>query len=193
LKNYYSVPYIYRGQKVDVKYTDATVEIYHGNQRVAMHPKFPAYVTNKYETTKSDLPDEFNQPEMNEVRIRSWANTIGPNTSEVISRIFKGVQLKEQGYNSALSVLNLSKNYSNKRLEDACSIALQNITSPRYKYLKAILSSNNDLLHGERKVKTATNKADKSISDDDGSGIPNPEESGAFIRGANYYGGMGDD
>ena len=192
LKNFYSVPYIYRGFKVDVKYTDVIVEIYHGNQRIASHPKFPAYVMNRYETTKSDLPDEFNQPEMNDVRIKSWASTIGPNTLEVVNRIFRSVHIKEQGYNSALSILNLSKTYSNKRLEDACGIALVSITSPRYKYLKALLSSNKDLIHEQRRgTKSASKEVSSPVHDVDSKQIK--EESGAFIRGANYYGGISND
>ena len=83
--------------------------------------KFPEYVTNRYSTRKEDMPDEFTKPEMNDERIRSWASTIGPNTLEVIDRIFRGVQIKEQGYNAALSVLNLSKHYPNDRFENACA------------------------------------------------------------------------
>ena len=120
LKNFYSVPYIYCGCKVDIRYMGKTIEVYHNLQRIAMHPKFPDYVTNRYETISSDLPDEFNQPETNDVRMRSWVATIGPNTLEVINRIFRSVQLEEQGYNAALSVLKLSKQYTNERFESAC-------------------------------------------------------------------------
>ena len=177
-KNWYSVPYMYRGRYVDVKYTEQTVEIYYDHQRVASHPKFPDYVSNQYHTNPSDMPDEFNRPEMNDERMLSWAETIGPNTKEVIARVFRSVQIKEQGYNAALSILNLSKNYPNDRFEDACQIALGNTTLPRYKYLKAILSSNQDLVAKERASKEAT-KENHSISD----------ESGAYVRGASYYGG----
>ena len=173
-----SVPYMYRGRYVDVRYTEQTVEIYYDHQRVASHPKFPDYVSNQYHTNPSDMPDEFNRPEMNDERMLSWAETIGPNTKEVIARVFRSVQIKEQGYNAALSILNLSKNYPNDRFEDACQIALGNTTSPRYKYLKAILSSKQDIIAKERAAKEST-KENHSIA----------EESGAFVRGASYYGG----
>jgi hypothetical protein len=177
-KNYYSVPYTFRGQYVDIRYTESIVELYYDHQRIASHPKFPDYVENRYRTEKSHMPDYFNQPEMNDERMLSWAETIGPNAKEVIARVFRSVQIKEQGYNAALSILNLSKNYPNDRFEDACQIALGNTTSPRYKYLKAILSSNQDLVAKERASKEAT-KENHSISD----------ESGAYVRGASYYGG----
>lgn len=181
LKNFYSVPYTYRECKVDVRYTESVVEVYHDHQRVAVHPKFPAYVTNRYETDSSHLPDAFNQPEMNDERMRSWASTIGPNTLEVINRIFRGVQLKEQGYNAALAVLKLSRQYPKERFETACGIALGNISSPRYKYLKALLGSNQDLIHAER----------RPVSDSAGqSAEEKTEDQGAYIRGAGYYGGI---
>ena len=175
-KNFYSVPHAYRGHKVDIRYTDKVVEIYLNHQRISTHPKFPDYMENQYSTHESDMPDFFNQPEMNDERMRAWASSIGPKTTEVIDRIFKNVHIKEQGYNSALSVLRLSQNYSKERLETACEIALINAATPRYRYLKAILSSNQDIIYNQNK--NINSKNSSKISDD-----------GAYLRGAEYYGG----
>lgn len=178
LKNWYSVPYRYRSEYVDIRYTESSVEIYYDHQRIASHPKFPDYVANQYSTHKEDLPDAFNQPKMDKERICSWAATIGPYTRDVIDRVFHSVQLKEQGYNAALAILNLSKHYSNERFEAACQIALTNSTSPRYKYLKAILSSNQDLVLRDRRSRKIPEESQF-----------NDENNGAYIRGASYYGG----
>ena len=43
---------MYRGEYVDIRYTENVVEIYHNHQRIASHPKFPDYVTNQYATIK---------------------------------------------------------------------------------------------------------------------------------------------
>ena len=75
-------------------------------------------------------------------------------------------------------ILNLSKHYPNSRFEDACRIALNNTTSPRYKYLKALLSNNQDILERER-VSKQQSQENHSIA----------EEQGAYVRGAGYYGG----
>lgn len=178
LKNWYSVPAVYRGQYVDIRYTEKVVEIYYDHQRIATHPKFPDYVVNQYATTESHMPDRFNRPEMDKDRMCSWADHVGPYTRKVIDRIFNSVQIKEQGYNAALSVLNLSKHYSNERFEDACQIALSNSPSPRYKYLKAILDNNQDLVLRERK-----NPAQKEAEPVDN------QKDGSYVRGASYYGG----
>ena len=178
MKNWYSVPYTYRGQTVDIRYTDKIVEIYCNDQCIASHAKFPDYVTNQYSTHPEDMPDHFNQPEMDKERICSWASSIGPNTLEVIERVFRSVQIKEQGYNPALSILKLSRNYSNERFEYACRIALQNTASPRYRYLKAILSSNQDII--------LKNREENEVPQENHSAA---ESAGAYVRGADFYGG----
>lgn len=175
-KNYYSVPYSYVGQYVDVKMTDSMIEVYNNHQRLSTHPKFPQYISNRYDTHKEDMPDAFNQPEMNDVRLKQWASSIGPKTSEVIERIFNGVTIKEQGYNSALSVLKLSRTYSNERLETACEVALPNMRIPRYKHLKSILASNQDIVYLQKKT-------------GDIAAAETNNNSGGYVRGPEYYGG----
>jgi len=120
-----------------------------------------------------DMPDQFQKPEWDDVRIKKWAYSIGNSTGEVIERIFNGVKIKEQGYNSSLSVLRLSKTYSEVRLETACELALTKIRIPRYHHLKSILAANQDQVYLENK------NASKS---------PAKETSG-YVRGAAYYGG----
>ncbi|WP_238476003.1 hypothetical protein [Clostridium manihotivorum] len=159
-----------------MKLTDSIVEIYNRHQRISTHPRFPLYVSNKYSTHKEDMPDAFNQPEMNDIRLRQWAASIGTHTSEVIERIFKSVTIKEQGYNSALSVLKLSKSYSEKRLEVACEIALPMTRIPRYRQLKSILASNQDIIYLEKK-----NTHLKSIQSN--------SNTHGYVRGSEYYGG----
>ncbi len=173
-KNYYSVPYSYAGRKVDVKLLDSTLEIYFGNQCIARHQRFPIGIQGKYATKKDDMPPYFNQPEMNGERMCRWADKIGSFTRIVVNRIFESVQIQEQAYNSVLSVLKLSKTYSEPALEAACMQALRRFHSPRYRHLKAILSH-----HASMKIEN-----------------PKPEYTAAgkgFVRGASYYGGGDDD
>lgn len=179
-KNHYSCPYHYRGKEVNIKCTDTLVEIYFGNERIASHPKFPDYKINGWSTHKEDLPDKYNQPEMDYERITKWAASIGEYTAQVIDRIFKSVPIKEQGYNSAISVLKLSKQYTNERLETSCEIAIHsNVKVPRYHHLKAILSSNQDMTYRANLQEQKINKQ--------------REETRGYIRGASYYGGILDD
>lgn len=143
-KNRYSVPHRYVGRKVDLRVGESTLSIYHDGERIATHRLLPSYVRNGYSTDESHMPDAFLRPEWDDARIRGWAKRVGPSCAAVIERIFGRAKVKEQAYNPALSVLNLSKRYGEERLEAACAHALPKLTSPRYKHLKAILDSGLD-------------------------------------------------
>ena len=172
-KNRYSCPYQYAEKKMDLRITDTSLEIYHKGSRVTTHNRFPDYVQNKYSTHEEDMPPAFRKVSAwDDVRIRNWADKIGPNTREAIERIFSSVKIKEQGYNAALAVLRLSKSYSNERLETACEVAFsKGARSPRYRQLKAILAANQDKQYTEQR--NLSNR-------------PKPDSLG-YLRGADYY------
>lgn len=170
-KNYYSVPYQYIKQQVDLRVLEHSVEIYSKGLRIATHQKLPDYYEYHYSTLEEHMPPQFLKQEWDDQRIREWADKIGRNTREVIDRIFSSFKIKEQGYNPSLSVLRLSKKYSQSRLENACELALKKFRTPRYRHINAILSSNQDILFTENK-----DKAEKG------------SRSG-YLRGNEYYGG----
>lgn len=91
-------------------------------------------------------------------------------TLSVVNRLFDSVKVKEQAYRSILSVLKLSKKYSNADLEAACALALTKVPAPRYKQLKTILASGT--LNQNRHTEAQKNS-----------------EPQGYIRGAAYYGG----
>ena len=153
--NRYSCPYQYvEKKKVDLRITESTLEIYYKDERLTTHNLFPEYVKNRYSTHETDMPPAFRKiTPWDDERIRNWAATIGKNTLDVINRIFTSYPIKEQGYNPSLSVLNLSKKYSEGRLETACELALtRGIRSPRYHHINAILSANQDKYYLEQKA-----------------------------------------
>jgi hypothetical protein len=170
--NRYSVPYQYVGKKVDLKSTNTIIEIYYKSERIASHKRLPEYSKYQYSTLQEHMPDRFHHSEWDDERIKKWAYSIGPYTGEVIDRLFHSVKIKEQAYNSALSVLKLSKSYSNSRLETACEMALEKLRLPRYRALKSILSSNQDEIYQSKKIKEDS-----------------PSKPQGYVRGAKYYGG----
>ena len=172
-KNYYSVPYEYVGNKVDVKLMESTIEVYHRNQCISRHRRFPDYIRNHYDTRREDMPSYFDQPEMNGDRMCRWADKIGANARKVVDRIFASVQIEEQAYNSVLSVLKLEKTYSRGLLEEACREALGKVHSPRYRHLKSILT---------RKANAPSQPVP----------APSGVASKGLVRGASYYGGESD-
>lgn len=173
--NRYSAPYNYVGKKVDLKVSEKLVEIYCSSERLCSHKRLPDYMKYKWSTCEEHMPDKFQEAQWDDVRIKKWAHSIGKCTAEVVDRIFASVRVKEQGYNSALSVLRLSKAYATERLEAACELALERIQSPRYKTLKAILSSNQDQIFLSKKFEAKTKELHQSIQ--------------GYVRGSQYYGG----
>lgn len=170
-KNYYSVPHQYVKEYADLRITEHSVEVYINGKRVATHNRFPSYVSYRYSTLEEHMPPQFLKQEWDDERIKSWADKIGPNTRTVIDRIFKSFTIKEQGYNPSLSVLRLSKKYSQERLETACELALAKYRTPRYRHLNAILSANQDKVFVESR--SANSK----------------KEGIGYLRGSDYYGG----
>lgn len=138
-KNFYSAPFQYIGELVDIKYTKSSIEIFLNNERLSSHPRFTSYAKNKYSTIESHMPEKNTNPDWNAERICEWAGKVGNNTLEVINRIINSVKIKEQSYNSALAVLKLAKVYSNERLENACEYALSQFSIPRYSHINSIL------------------------------------------------------
>lgn len=177
--NRYSVPYQFAKPKtkVDLRITDTKVEIYRKGELLTTHGRL--YCRYGFSTNQEDMPERLrDKPEWDQERICHWALSIGPNTREVINRIFCSVDIKEQGYNPSLSVLRLSRSYSDARLETACELAVKRgVRSPRYHHLKAILAANQDLLYQE-------GKAAAPVKED---------ISGSYLRGSEYYekGGCG--
>lgn len=176
--NRYSAPYKYVGKSVDLKVSDSLIEIYFKGERITTHKRLPDYTKYGWSTHDEHMPDHFQQLEWDDSRIRKWAYSIGNNTGEVIDRIFASVKIKEQGYNSSLSVLRLSKSYSEERLEVACEIALTKIRIPRYQHLKSILSSNQDFIYLESKSDADKKERNRNVK--------------GYVRGADYYGGGND-
>lgn len=181
-RNYYSVPYQYVGKTVDVKAGISTVSIYYKGKRIATHPKFPDNVNYKYATEESHMPDKFKKMNMdwNKDRILKWASKIGPNTYEVVHRIFLKTKVEEQAYNPTLAVLHLGGRYGNDRLEKSCGIALRNFIGPRHKHIRAILASKQD--YEEDKLNNLKLK-DGSQNEHDAA----LDEEKGHLRGAEYF------
>ena len=111
-------------------------------------------------------------------RCEQWANRIGPDCATVIGKLFAMERLDEQAVDPALAVLRLSKRYSAQRLENACSLALQSVASPRYAHIGPILESGQDIA-GE-------------IPDDAGDhGADGGDDGAGWVRGGDCYANMG--
>lgn len=168
-KMYYSIPYEYTKKKVDVKYSKSLIEVYYKGNRICSHKRLYGK-QGQYSTSINHMPENHKAySEWNGERFKKWSASIGTSCHKVVEQLLVLYKVEEQAYNGCLSLLKLSDKYSAERLENACQLALQHISIPRYKNIKLILEAGQDT-----KV-----EQDKMQENNDH----------AFIRGANYYGG----
>jgi transposase len=135
--HYYSVPYRYARQKVDVRFTATTVEIFQDRERIASHAR--SSLKGRHTTVEAHLAPA-HQPiaGWSAERLRHWAATIGPQTEAAITRLIQARAHPQQGYRSALGILRLAKADGAERLEAACQRAGQ-IESISYRSIASIL------------------------------------------------------
>ena len=115
---YYSVPYQYIKNKVDVRITDTTVEIFYNHNRIASHRRLHGR-SGQYSTVTEHMPQEHQKYlEWNGDRFRKWADSIG--------------------------MLKLAEKYSPEKLEQVCAKALSYSAKPSYKSIKNLLAAMKD-------------------------------------------------
>jgi len=122
-KHYYSVPHTLVHEKVEIRFTATTVEIFHDGRRLASHARSSA--RGRHTTQAEHMPKSHQQHlEWTPSRLISWGTDIGPNTGKLVAAILDERRHPEQGYRSCLGILRLAKRYGEERLEAACARAL---------------------------------------------------------------------
>jgi len=141
-RHYYSVPYQLAGQKLEARYTAATIEIFHGGKRVASHARNSfAY---RHTTVAEHMPKSHQAHlEWTPSRLIHWAEGIGASTAQVVQTILERKPHPEMGYRACLGILRLEKMYSRARLEAASQRAVQ-LQTFSYQSLKSILKNSLD-------------------------------------------------
>ncbi len=122
-KNYYSVPNAYVGKKVKLILCQNSVEIYHNQNRIALHLR--SRKPYAYQTIKEHMPASHTYNSgWNPEYFMTWASNIGTSTMQCIEKILNQKQYPEQNYKSCVGVLSLAPKTSKERLENACKRAL---------------------------------------------------------------------
>lgn len=145
-KHYYSVPYQYIGETVKLKITASELQIYHLGEHLTEHRIIPN-ANGSYSTDPSHMPKNSNaHSKWNKARYLNWAKQKGPFTYQVILKRFESSSIEQQQYRTVHSILKLADKFSNERLESACQLALEHLSSPSYKNIKGILVNNQDII-----------------------------------------------
>jgi transposase len=141
-RHYYSVPHQLRGQKLDVRMTATTVEVFHKSRRVAGHQK--KLQPYGHTTLAEHMPKAHQKYlEWTPSRIINWAGQMGSSTQRLVTEIMHRRKHPEQGFRSCLGVMRLAKRYTPQRLEAACKRAVA-ISSYTFKSVDSILKKGLD-------------------------------------------------
>jgi transposase len=120
---FYSVPYQLARREVEVRLSQAVVEIFHGGRRVASHLR--SYVRGRFVTAAEHMPAAHRRHlEWTPSRLESWGRSVGPSTGALVSGILERRLHPEQGYRSCLGLMRLSRDYTPERLEAAAARAV---------------------------------------------------------------------
>ena len=140
--HYYSVPYQLVHEKLDVRFTATSVEVFFKGRRITSHLR--SYRKGAHTTLREHMPKSHQKYlEWTPSRLIRWAGQIGPHTQKLVACIIENRPHPEQGYRSCLGLLRLGKTYSPERLEAACARALQ-MKAYSYKNVESILKKGLD-------------------------------------------------
>ncbi len=170
-KHHYSVPHTLIGEKVFVRATERTVEVFHKHQRVASHAR--ASKQGGYTTVREHMPPAHQHyAQWTPERFLRWGEKIGSRTRDLVDAVLNSRRHPQQAYRTSMGILQLARRYGEERLEAAAdrALAAQLFT---YKGVKNILEAGLDRLPLEEPTVTTL-------------------ERHAYIRGASYYGRGGE-
>lgn len=135
--SFYSAPYVYVGQKLDVYVHEKTIELYQGQKLVATHLR--CQHPGQWQTRLEHYPEQkaaFLQrtPDF----CRQIAARLGPATSKVVNSLLAERPLDQ--LRSVQAILRLEETVGAQRLEAACTRAVH-YGDLRYRQIKGILNA----------------------------------------------------
>lgn len=138
--HYYSVPYRYAGEQLDVRYTQHTIEIFHWGQRIAAHGRSKR--RGHHSTVRIHMPAnrQAAMKEWNLQRLVRWASDIGPPTAAVIEHLLGSRCIPSKPTGAAWGVLNMARRYGKDRLEAACCRAIE-LKVANYQFIASTLKN----------------------------------------------------
>ncbi len=136
---YYSVPFRLIGQRVDVRLTSHSVEIFHRNKPVASHAR--SKERGRRATTENHRPPQHAAVITQSMeRVLKQAEAIGPATREVLECQAAHRKHPEETLRSAQGILRLGRDFTPEQLEVACERALE-IRSYSYRTVRTLLQA----------------------------------------------------
>jgi len=167
-RHYYSVPHRLVHQRLDIRVSATTVEVFQGGTRLWVHRR--SQQVGGFTTIPEHMPHAHRAHlEWSPSRLIRWGATVGPQTAALVEQMLASRPHPEQGYRSCLGLLRLVKQYGPDRVEAASARAVA-VGARSYRHVDAMLK------HGLDRVPLDANESS-----------PAPRSAHANVRGPGYY------
>ncbi len=140
-KFFYSVSWREAHQRVRIRATASTIEIFKADKRIAVHPR--KNTGDRYSTLEEHMPSQHKAMKWSPSKLIYFGEKVGKPVKSVIENILNSRKHPEQGYRASLGLLRLGRLLGNDRLLNACKKAIE-LQSPTFKSVKAILENGQD-------------------------------------------------
>ena len=141
-KTYYSVPHRFIAKNTQIHYSKDTVEVYYRHERIALHPRNK--IKGSYITVKEHLSSTHRAyTEWSPDYFKQLSRKHGESVMMFVEQIIAQAPYPEIAYKRAMGVIQLHREYSSERLNNACQRALY-ANALSYNRVKNILKNNLD-------------------------------------------------
>ena len=140
-KNKYSVPFDLIGEKVDMRLTSSTVEIFFHGTRVASHLRKAIAQREPIVNPDHMTPEHRKYLNYNTEDFMRWAESVGEKTAKVVSHFLTSGKEPEQGFKACASLTKLGEKYGARKLELACDEVFSYTQAPLIRLISTILKS----------------------------------------------------
>ncbi len=141
-RNKYSVPFDLIGEKVDIRLTSTTVEVFFHGSRVASHVRKTAVQREPIINENHMTPEHRKYLNYNTEDFTVWAKSVGDSTMKVVTYFLTAGKEPEQGFKSCASLTKLCEKYGKKKLETACADVLKHTSAPSLRLISTLLKNN---------------------------------------------------
>ena len=187
-KNRYSVPFDLIGEKVDMRLTSNTVEIFFHGSRVASHVRKQAAQREPIVNPDHMPPEHRKYLGYNTEDFMRWAESVGAKTAKIVSHFLTAGKEPEQGFKACASLTKLGEKYGVKKLESACNEVFSYTQAPSIRLISTILKSSTGASGSEQSDLKQSGKG-RFAKTHDGANAHDANNSNAYgiTRGAAYY------
>jgi len=140
-KNKYSVPFDLIGEKVDIRLTLSTVEVFFHGSRVASHLRKPVAQREPIVNPDHMTPEHRKYLNYNAEDFMRWAESVGEKTAKVVSHFLTFGKEPELGFKACASLTKLGEKYGVRKLESACDEVFSYTQTPSIRLISTILKS----------------------------------------------------